>query len=786
MANGITYEEYLKKKGFEPPKPRFKKPPTVGETVLRGLSYLDKPQQWLQSKLSPVLFGTKTYKAGFQKLGLSPKAAGALAFGTELVLDPLNLIPAGAFMKAGRRAKRLLKYMPKTEKLADIARYRKVLTKPLVEAAEEVPKISRFRKAVRKIPGVELLARSPVWRTTRGLLEATTPGKRLARHTDEWFNRTQKATATLFRHLDSVIGKYDDDVIAKALDYREGLIKKATPEVKELAGRLTTVFDNVAKVAGDLGITTGKGIPYSSVNQLVLGDEFLDIVNKINPETYVPHAIDRVKLAANKDEFIKYMVKTGQMNKEAATVFADKLIRGEPFYKAVGDFLPKARKAGWLEKPRLFDLPQFVLRRDKNLLYEYVENTTKRLAQTAVFGKNNERFEELAKLLRIADPDRADSILLALKRQLRIAPRDIGVEKVSSVIRRFQGYTKLSTAGISNLTQSINTATRVGLGHTGRELALALGKDKNSIEFAETAGVLLESALRDMWDEAAGYHLASKFKKGSGVINWVRRNVGRITAPGFEAGEKLNRRVAANAGKMMALESFDKALRGNAGAIKNLEYLGVDVASALKRGKLSPDDVINAARKIVEDTQFLINPIDLPPVWSTPWGRVVFQFKTFALKQANFWARLVQDAFRGNPLPLLTYLVYGGKAGQMSTFIKNIVRGGEFPEEPGKRYLEGISGVGGAGILQDMIESARRGTFSAYSFIGGPTAGDVAELMSATGAVTKGKFEPLGRKGLKTIPLVGRRLQKELLPTKTQRKRKSIKFTPGSTILPRF
>jgi len=786
MANGITYEEYLKRKGEKPPRARFRKPVSLGETVIKGLSYFDKPQQFIQSRLAPAVFGTKTYKEGYQKLGVSPKVAGALAFGTELFVDPLNLIPAGAFVKAGRRAKGLLKYMPKMDELTDIARYGKILTKPIAEIAGEAPKISRIGKLARKIPGVELISRSPFWRSTRGILKATAPGKRLARYTDEWFNRTQKASAALFRHLDDVVGKYDDRTIAKALDYREGLIKKVSPEAKELAGRLTKIFDDIAKVAGDLGLTTGRGVPYSSVNQLTLGDEFLDIVNRINPETYVPHAIDKVKLATNRDRFIKYMVKTGQMNEGTATVFADKLIRGEPFYRAIGDFLPKARKAGWLEKPRLFDLPRFVLRRDKNLLYEYVENTTRRLAQTAVFGKNNERFDELAKLLRIADPDKADAVLLALKRQLRIAPRDIGAEKVSSAIRRFQGYTKLGRAGISNLNQTINTASTVGLGHAGREFALALGKDKNSIEFAEITGVLLESALRDMWDEVAGYQLASKYKKGGDLLSWVRRNAGRATSPGFQAGEVLNRRVAANAGKWIALEEFDKALKGSRRAIRNLEGLGVDVATALKRGKLSADDVIDAARKVVADTQFLMNPIDLPPYWSTPWGRVVFQFKTFALKQAGFWNKLVGEAVRGNPFPLMTYLVYGGKAGQVTGYVKSLITGQEFPEEPGERYLTGISGVGGAGILQDMIESARRGTFSAYSFIGGPTAGDIAEIMSATGALTKGKFAPLGRKAIKTIPVFGRRLQREFLPTKAQKKKKSIKFTPGSTLLPRF
>jgi hypothetical protein len=87
----------------------------IGSTVGKGIGLLNKPSEWTEFKLSPVLFGkgTTTYKQGLEKSGWTPQAAQIGEFAGQFTLDPLNLLGVPAVVKGIGKG---LKYASKSLK----------------------------------------------------------------------------------------------------------------------------------------------------------------------------------------------------------------------------------------------------------------------------------------------------------------------------------------------------------------------------------------------------------------------------------------------------------------------------------------------------------------------------------------------------------------------------------------------------------------------------------------------------------------------------------------------
>ena len=86
---------------------------------------------------------------------------------------------------------------------------------------------------------------------------------------------------------------------------------------------------------------------------------------------------------------------------------------------------------------------------------------------------------------------------------------------------------------------------------------------------------------------------------------------------------------------------------------------------AQKRGVQSLDEQMEFARKIVDDTQFIYSGANIPPIFrKSGAGRIIGQFQTFRINQADFMLRLadefVQGAKTGELARMTPFLKFAG------------------------------------------------------------------------------------------------------------------------------
>jgi hypothetical protein len=244
--------------------------------------------------------------------------------------------------------------------------------------------------------------------------------------------------------------------------------------------------------------------------------------------------------------------------------------------------------------------------------------------------------------------------------------------------------------------------------------------------------------------------------------------------------ERGNRVVAANAGAKYAerllATANGKAGKGQARAVRVLKELGVE----WKPGKtaLEGDDVYLAAKKMSDLTQFRFRPEDFPEFFSTPVGKIFFQYKNFAYNQARFLKRQIyNEAREGNygraMRNLAIVMTVYPLAGEAVIGIRNELLGRERKEDSAlEHYLNDIAGAGSLGILGDIFSSTENPLFSSQ-FLLGPTGSDVAQLAAAVNqAATKGQTAGLTRWLKGRTPLF--RLGGSDKPTRnTRRKRRT-------------
>lgn len=654
-------------------------------------------------------------------------------------------------------------------------------TKRFAKDAAENP--SFLRRVVTNIDdAIEPIVNSPLMmkyvRKGRSLLESVPGGTEILNNLDTVFNKGEILMGQTTRRLIPFLKDLTDTEAQVALDVREGLTTTKDPKILKAVDALDSVFKDYAKMAQDAGI------------------EVRDIAGKkkdfIPLKNYIPQRLDIEKLKNNpalQEKLANFLADTGQIPdnvvdgvKQAGTglvraqEFVKQLTEGVPVRSAFAELFPNntlPKRLGNLEFERILNLPkeidgEQILVRNKQLVADYIARASKRIEQAKVFGPNNEMVNEFQKELTKTGglPYTKEAVDL-VKRELgndMQSIADIMQQRQLSKIRVFESATKLSTAAISNLFQSINTATSYGIPATTRAIVGDLLHRPESSDFAMNAGIAVEASLRDLAREATG-------TEGRGIA-------GKIIAPGFKATEMFNRRVAANAGKIFAVENFNKLLSNadNAEARAALEKFGVDVERALKTGKLSEPDLINAARKAVATTQFTTRISDLPLEWTSSWGKVLTQFKNFSYFQGNFVNdQILKPAMDKNFAPALRYTILSILGGELAADIKAKVRGYERPEDLWKRVGDNfLNASGGLGILSDEWKAIQRGETGIYRWLAGPALGDavtlVNEMYQAIPKPTGMNLKPLAQDLTYKIPLVGPYLRSKFFPKKSTKK----------------
>lgn len=558
-------------------------------------------------------------------------------------------------------------------------------------------------------------------------------GSRVAQGLSAVRNNSETAQANFIKQIPTVIGlkKRDYNKFVDTLDTmaRGGEVSGVSPKIQRAISEWQRMIPTIRQSAVDAGIDVGD-----------LGD------------TYYPHNYSKL-LSTSKgtQKAIDHLVKTGQADNsvEAANMLQHMKQRyATPF--------------GHFENSRKLDLPGYD--RGKDSLVSYVAGAFNKISHAEQFGANGEKAASLIDDIGKAKGDAAK--LSALKSYMISSgsyqwDRPSSYLKGTSAIRSFNRLRSLGLSAILNAGQTTNTASVAGIWRTARAATKLLSKSER--EYVNSTGVIIDSVLNSL-------------REGSGVGNKL---AGKLTAPGFNVVEDFNRSVAAEAGKSWATKLAKKAAKGNSKAEKILrEKLGVEGEIG---AKLTKEQEIQASRKLVENTQFKVDPQDLPGWASSPEGKMVSQFRTFAYKQTGFvYNQLLKEAVvNKNPAPLARFLAVGVPIGYVSNEVRKKLRGEDTSGTKGvssenKSSLFGdlvtsLQNVGAFGMLSDVgflgsnIKSQRFPQYLASS-LAGPTAGLGLQTVTNIQQAAAGNSKALARQGLRTIPVAGAYASNQILP----------------------
>jgi hypothetical protein len=458
----------------------------------------------------------------------------------------------------------------------------------------------------------------------RILRESGTGGKQMA----EVMEKQRKADDLLrgkwFNHIDNATKKLSKE----ELDNLDASLRgEANPMNSNVAGAYKSLrnwYDSIGVKAQDMGLeiknSKGVSVPFKP------------------RENYAPqmHDFNKLQKGKHREAALDHLVESGQArNKAEATKMLDDFIKQNA-----------ERRYANLERAREIDLPGFE-RNPITYSKKYAAAASKRFTELEHFGKKDEK---IAGMINRIVEEGGD-----YNQAQKIFDYTVYGAKKNKIVDKITQYnlaTQLDLAAITNATQTINTAAKGGLVNTGKGIVKSF--TKKGKEVAELAGV---------YDDFI-------YAKEAGVS--LNKLVRAVMWP-FQKVENFNRRVAANVGQIRAKQLINREM--NDFTIRKLKELGID-AKNIKNGRLSKDDMLSAAYEMARQTQFKVDPLDVPAAWKTPGGKLAMQFQSFAFMQTKFIRdSILKEAKRGNFMPLVRFIPLAIGASFAANYVRNLVTG---------------------------------------------------------------------------------------------------------------
>jgi hypothetical protein len=418
----------------------------------------------------------------------------------------------------------------------------------------------------------------------------------------------------------------------------------------------------------------------------------------------------------------------------------------------------KSPKAHNYESPRKWDLPGY--RRDLGVLFEDIDKASKRLNYAKIFGPNEENLDVVMKGIHDTSGNTGreyamkymDAILKSGKYYKGVRPWEQGLASL-------QVATKLSLAVLSHTSQPLNLAVYGGKLHPMVKALGSLvsefvenGNVRSAEDFALQSGATWSESMRRYRElygtETGGF--------GSKLLH----------ATGFVSLDKYRRIFASVTGKYLAEDWFRELQEGVRPDVarKRLGELGLDVEKAIKRGSLSDDDLLQAAKRTSDATQFTFDANQLPIVWkNSPSARVILQFKQYFYTQSNFIKDFaLKPAFQymksggrsGEIKPLIYMSLLFPSFGEVTADLREYARKGtleERSEYPLERTIDNMAHAGAFGLYQDLVYNvASPSDAPLWHFVAGPTISDAVDM--ARLPHTK---QPLWLEMERRLPVVG-------------------------------
>jgi hypothetical protein len=329
---------------------------------------------------------------------------------------------------------------------------------------------------------------------------------------------------------------------------------------------------------------------------------------------------------------------------------------------------------------------------------------------------------------------------------------------------------KMTFGPIANFTQPTLTTAMTGLNKMWQGFWYSV-KGENRDRLLQTVA-LNHSMVSDIGFVVGETGLATKYVEK--LAEWTLRWSG---FSGIEAGNRL---WSAGTGELVAKDLITKAAYGslkgntldtarrtamdlgfNLDEVAKFVYATRPELSAARAAKFLSSEqgkrvVSNAGYNLAEKTQFIPGKFRRPTAWQHPIGRVVFQFKTFAVQMSRFIRdQIVAEAAAGNTKPLAYLLATAPVAGEFVADTRAFIKGDDRPDNIVARLANNMLSVGTFALMGDLLQSSLWG--QTLSMATGPTTDTVVELIEASAQAALGNKDDAMRKASETfhnLPLV--------------------------------
>lgn len=313
-------------------------------------------------------------------------------------------------------------------------------------------------------------------------------------------------------------------------------------------------------------------------------------------------------------------------------------------------------------------------------------------------------------------------------------------QRIARIAVNMQIMSKLGLAVIPNLTQPVNAIAAFDIQNFAKGVGKMLKPDS-----PERLLVLRAHGAIDAGMQSTGKAILEDVQAVSGIYqgapldNAARAFMG-IT--GFSLSESFNRTLSGVVGLELVQSTMAKHAAGKlvgraaAKARRQFQGLGLDLDEVVRKGWYRDNPVAQqqmlerVAYEAGRTTQFIQDITRTPLYWHTPFGRVMFQFKTFAFNQGKFVRdNVLKEAVEGNLQPLATLLTVYPAAGHLVNQAVDLFR--EHPKRYNglEAYVRDLAAVGGFGMMYSIVNSLsyRQG----LDQLVGPTVSDVGRTLEA-------------------------------------------------------
>lgn len=323
-----------------------------------------------------------------------------------------------------------------------------------------------------------------------------------------------------------------------------------------------------------------------------------------------------------------------------------------------------------------------------------------------------------------------------------------GMRRFAQNVTNLQTLTKMTWGWIPNLAQTGNTMALVGVRPTLRAIYQTM---KGRLGASDEALSLIEES----WQ--ANRRLFSGLSRETTLDAAARRSLFLFTPV-----ERFNIQVAELAAiydmKRTLGLAWSGRLRGTSldAARRRFAQYRLDLDDLTRRGKdafkaggmdegmsavfrpgkwldgvlVEPGDLDLALFRASKLSQFQPDITRRPLYWQTPWGRLLFQFKTFAMQQGRFFRdQVLGEAAQGNLKPLAYFASFYPVAGELVGQAYQGIKGRERDTEGFDRLLENYLMMGGLGLASSFAFAAQHGR--TYDALLGPTVADMTQLVEA-------------------------------------------------------